>query len=195
MNSSEKIEILKSRIEEVLRPLIDRDYVLLELPYYENIGDILIWEGERHFLEKLPYRCLYKASLFSYDSNYVIPTDAIILLQGGGNFGDVWKRSQKFRLQIIEKYAKNRIIIFPQTVFYEDEAVFQEEARRMAEHKQLTICARDQQSFDLLQSRFQNEILLLPDMAFCISIDKLAKYKKREQNKILFLKIKRPTGG
>lgn len=149
MNSSEKIEILKSRIEEVLRPLIDRDYVLLELPYYENIGDILIWEGERHFLEKLPYRCLYKASLFSYDSNYVIPTDAIILLQGGGNFGDVWKRSQKFRLQIIEKYAKNRIIIFPQTVFYEDEAVFQEEARRMAEHKQLTICARDQQSFDL----------------------------------------------
>ena len=72
MNSSEKIEILKSRIEEVLRPLIDRDYVLLELPYYENIGDILIWEGERHFLEKLPYRCLYKASLFSYDSNYVI---------------------------------------------------------------------------------------------------------------------------
>ena len=57
MNSSEKIEILKSRIEEVLRPLIDRDYVLLELPYYENIGDILIWEGERHFLEKLPYRC------------------------------------------------------------------------------------------------------------------------------------------
>ena len=71
MNSSEKIEILKSRIEEVLRPLIDRDYVLLELPYYENIGDILIWEGERHFLEKLPYRCLYKASLFSYDSNYV----------------------------------------------------------------------------------------------------------------------------
>lgn len=190
MNSSEKIEILKSRIEEVLRPLIDRDYVLLELPYYENIGDILIWEGERHFLEKLPYRCLYKASLFSYDSNYVIPTDAIILLQGGGNFGDVWKRSQKFRLQIIEKYAKNRIIIFPQTVFYEDEAVFQEEARRMAEHKQLTICARDQQSFDLLQSRFQNEILLLPDMAFCISIDKLAKYKKREQNKILFLKRK-----
>ena len=54
----------------------------------------------------------------------------------------------------------------------------------MAEHKQLTICARDQQSFDLLQSRFQNEILLLPDMAFCISIDKLAKYKK--ENKIRF---------
>lgn len=190
MNLKEKIEILRVRIEDVLRPLINHDYVLLELPYYENIGDILIWEGERQFLEKLPYKCLYKASLFSYDSNYAIPPDAIILLQGGGNFGDVWKRSQRFRLQIIEKYVKNRIIIFPQTVFYEDDAVFQEEARRMAVHDHLTICARDQQSFDLLRSRFQNEVLLLPDMAFCISVDKLIRYKKKEQDKALFLKRK-----
>lgn len=190
MDSTKKIEILRSHIEDVLGPLIDHDYVLLEVPYYENIGDVLIWEGERHFLEKLPYKCLYEASLFSYDSSYVIPADVIILLQGGGNFGDIWKRSQKFRLQIIEKYPENKIIIFPQTVFYENKTILQEEARRMAIHKQLTICARDQQSFELLRSRFQNRILLLPDMAFCISIDKFVRCINKAQNKVLYLKRK-----
>lgn len=36
----EKILQLKGYIEEALLPLIDNDYVLWDLPYHNNIGDL-----------------------------------------------------------------------------------------------------------------------------------------------------------
>lgn len=53
MNFLEKKKQLRTIIEEKLTPLIDNDYVLYGLPYYNNIGDTLIWEGELEFLKKL----------------------------------------------------------------------------------------------------------------------------------------------
>ena len=41
-----KINKLRALIFEKLVPLIDNDYILVDLPYHSNIGDILIWEGE-----------------------------------------------------------------------------------------------------------------------------------------------------
>lgn len=49
MNGFEKTEKLRNIIFDQLSPLIDNDYVLWDLPYHENIGDTLIWEGERCF--------------------------------------------------------------------------------------------------------------------------------------------------
>lgn len=188
MTFDEKRLTLRSKIESTLIPLINSDYVLLELPYYCNIGDLLIWEGEKDFLAKIPYKCLYKASLFSYNKNYKIPSNAIILLQGGGNFGDLWERSQEFRLYIINKFPHNKIIIFPQTVFYANESKMHQDALLMSAHSNLTICARDMVSFDLLKANFKNDILLLPDMAFCINVETLLKYRVNYKNEILFVK-------
>jgi len=42
MNFRDKITQLKSLIAGALTPLIDHDYWYLELPYYTNIGDVLI---------------------------------------------------------------------------------------------------------------------------------------------------------
>ena len=41
-------------IKSSLIPLIPGDYILLDLPYYSNIGDILIWKGTEDFLKELP---------------------------------------------------------------------------------------------------------------------------------------------
>ena len=49
---------LRRKIEEELTPLIDSDYLFLDLPYYSNIGDALIWMGTEHFLEKISHKCL-----------------------------------------------------------------------------------------------------------------------------------------
>ena len=53
MNYQEKITDLRKKIKDKLSPLIDNDYVLLDLPYHKNIGDILIWAGEIEFLKTL----------------------------------------------------------------------------------------------------------------------------------------------
>ena len=46
--------------------------------------------------------------------------NTIILLQGGGNWGDLWDRHQKFRLKVIQKYKNHRIIILPQSIYYKE---------------------------------------------------------------------------
>lgn len=176
MDNLQKVDELRNLINSTLSPLIDNDYVLWDLPYHGNIGDILIWEGELSFLKSLKYKCLnYSNSLTCVFPE--LPDNIIILLHGGGNFGDVWREAQDFRLRVIEKYSKNRIIIFPQTVFYSHSNLINLDAANFALHDKLTICARDRKSFDLLKKYFSNNILLLPDMAFCISEDYLKSHR------------------
>ena len=86
---SEKIAELKNLIVNTLTPLIDNDYVLLELPYYSNVGDLLIWKGEEDFLKKIPHKCLFRSSFHKFKFP-VLSRNTVILLQGGGNWGDVW---------------------------------------------------------------------------------------------------------
>lgn len=187
MKATEKISQLKKIIAELLTPLINSDYVLLDVPYYTNIGDTLIWEGTRQLLKTLPYKCLYTASVETYKYR-PLPKDTVILLQGGGNFGDLWRRHQEFRQDVIKAYPNNRIIILPQTVFYNDNSVFAEDAKNLNSHKDLHICARDTRSHDYLKKTLTCNLLLVPDMAFCISQKTLDRYKQKETDKALFLK-------
>lgn len=188
MNFHEKIEELKSIIHQQLAPLIDNDYVLYEVPYYNNIGDLLIWEGELHFLKSLPYSMLASHSRFTYKTCNKITSDTIILLQGGGNFGDIWRPCQDFRLKIIEQYPDNKIIIFPQTVYYNNPELMKADAEMMGRHKNLTICARDKVSYELLKKHFTNNVLLVPDMAFCINPAQLTRYMKQARDISLIVK-------
>ncbi len=188
----EKITELRTLITNTLTPLIDNDYVLLELPYYNNVGDLLIWKGEETFLQSIPHKCLMRSSFhkFSFPN---ITESTIILLQGGGNWGDVWsgnKTPHGFRRQIVQHYPKNKIIVFPQTVYYNNALDFSADAELFGKCKNLTICARDKVSYQLLKSQFTNTILLLPDMAFCIK-DDFFSFNQREEKKERILYLKR----
>ena len=186
MSNHIQISKLRKIIEEAITPLINDDYTLLDVPMYNNIGDSLIYEGELAFLKGLPYKKLFAASRkFTYLNR--IPKKGIILLQGGGNFGDLWRVFQDFRLSIIKARPEQRIILFPQTVFYENEATLISDAAIFNAHPDLTICARDEPSYRILKKYFyNNRILLVPDMAFCLD---LTKYISQEKTgKALLLK-------
>lgn len=189
MTCEEKIWELRQIIEEQLTPLINNDYVLYDLPYYSNIGDLLIWEGELSFLKGLPFKMLEYGSAFTSNLKRKIKKDTIILLQGGGNFGDIWD-IHEFKRKVIRNYPENRIIIFPQTVFYQKNENMLRDIELMSRHPYLTICARDIHSFEVLKKNFKNTILLVPDMAFCIPYENLQKYLQPTQNKTLYVKRK-----
>lgn len=183
-----KIE-LENIIYNKLSPLIDNDYVLYEVPFYNNVGDLLIWEGENQFLKSVKYKMVDCCSICTYKENKNLSSDIIILLQGGGNFGDLWRMHQEFRLKIIQKYPNNKIIIFPQTVYYQNHETMLRDAEIMKQHKNLTICARDMVSYNLLKKYFNNNILLMPDMAFCIPPKQLlSQISHNQTNKTLYLK-------
>jgi pyruvyl transferase EpsO len=173
MRPSDKIHQLQSLIEQTLSPLIDNDYVLLDVPYYNNIGDVLIWEGTRDWLSHLPFKCLQTSSKESFDFPQ-LAKEVIILLLGGGNFGDLYRQHQLFRQSVIKAYPDNKIIILPQTVFYTSWYTFKQDAAILRNHHRLTVCARDKHSYNLLKLfKASSDIRLVPDMAFCINIDKI----------------------
>lgn len=184
MTSKEKINQLQTIIINNLTLLINHDYWLLEVPYYPNVGDALIWQGELDFLKRLPYRC---KGMSSYETPIpqTIGKNDIILLQGGGNFGDLWEHPQSYRNKVIEKYPNNKVIILPQSVFWQDEHNMFACADFMAKHMNVTICARDKYSYELLQKNFKNNIILLPDMAFCIDTRKWDYHKVTKQALLL----------
>lgn len=184
MNSIETKDFLSQKIENKLKPLIISDYVLWDLPYHINMGDILIWEGELDFLESIPFRMLDYGS--AHTVKYPeLDEDVVILLHGGGNFGDIYRSSQQFRNKVIKAYPNNRIIVLPQSIHYNDKGNLKADMSLFQQHKDLYVCVRDRFSFETL-AKFLDEkkLMLLPDMAFCIKSSKLL---PRDSNKTLFM--------
>ena len=184
--NKDKINNLKLLIEKELKPLINGDYALIDVPNYRNIGDNLIWKGELDFLKTIPHRNLYSANMSTYWHRNM-PKNAIILLQGGGNFGDIYTNSQLLRLDIIQQFPNNKIIIFPQTIFYQNEETLKKESKIFNAHKNLFICARDSESYKRI-TKYVNDkkIRLLPDMAFCI--DLTSYHEHSTKNRLLHMK-------
>jgi len=169
-----ELKDLKAEIHRQIEGLMDKNCVLLNTPDHINIGDQLIWQGEMDFLKSLNIFPSYITSHFYFDWRSFSP-ETLILLHGGGNFGDVWEGHQDFRIKIINTYKKNRILIFPQSVQYGDEEKIIKDAEKFAVHDNVTICARDLHSYELLSKYFKNKILLVPDMAFCMNMKPILK--------------------
>jgi pyruvyl transferase EpsO len=190
MTFKNKINQLNNHIMDILKPYINNNFVLFDLPYHTNIGDVLIWEGEVQFLEQFKdYKLLYSCN--SITCRYPdLSENTIIFLHGGGNFGDIWRDTHKFKEKVINRYPNNKIIIFPQTVWYNNKNLLLYDAEIFSKHKNLIICARDNRSYKILNNYFStNTILLVPDMAFCISTDRLKQYQhESKDNKILLLR-------
>lgn len=163
----DKTEELRKIINRKLLPLIDNDYVYLDLPYHNNLGDILIWEGTLQFLKQSTHRCLYASDLFGYRKPK-ISEDTVILMHGGGNWGDLWPIHHDFRKQVIAEFPDNRVIVLPQSVHYEEEDNIKKDICFFKRYPNVVICTRDRVSYDILAHNLCNEILLVPDMAFHI---------------------------
>lgn len=184
MDYTEKIISLRHIINEKLLSLIDNDYIYLNLPYYTNIGDLLIWDGTLRFLKQTHHKCLYSTDIYNFRKK-PLEKNVIILLQGGGNWGDLWIDHHLFRKQIIEMYPDNKVIIFPQTVYYQDKNNLKADIEFFNKYPNVTICTRDNKSYQLMNENFKNNpILLVPDMAFFIDV----KYHPEKTSRILFAK-------
>lgn len=183
MTLSEKINCLSEVIKAELTPVIDRDYWLLEVPYYANVGDALIWQGELDYLSSI---CHKSKGMFSSSSRRVplLSKGDLVLFQGGGNFGDLWHEPQEYRKRIMSENPSCKYVIFPQTVHYVDSCNLERDADFFSRYD-CTICARDLRSMDVLARNFKNKVLLVPDMAFCIDMSRWNRRYKAENPLVL----------
>lgn len=188
MNFQEKIQQLRAEIKRQLEPLIGEKCILTDLPYHDNLGDVLIWQGELDFLRDINRKPESTSSSETF-LFHTISDHTTILLHGGGNFGDLYRNFQEFRIKVVSHYTGNRIVMFPQSVWYEDESLIEKDAKIFAAHKNLYLCARDRWSYEFMKKHFSaNNILLVPDMAFCIDESLLVRYRNKCTSKKLYFK-------
>jgi len=163
-----QIAIYQKTLQETLNRLITNDYILIGLPNHGNVGDSLIWQAT---LDILSHKCLHE---FHY-SDYKKPSigdDVVIVIHGGGDFGDVWRQEQQLRHRVLEDFPNHKIVQLPQSVYFQDEVFLQEDIKRFANHKgDVTICLRDQSSYNFITTHYKNcKAYLLPDMAFSLKV-------------------------
>lgn len=169
MKIDKTTEELRRVIHSTLTPIINNDVILLDCPYHINIGDTLIWQGELDYLDSIHRNPIAQHSHDTFNF-YPLSAHTVICLHGGGNFGDLYREAQEFRKQVIRKYPNNRIVLFPQSVWYEDKSLIEEDSKLFSKHTNLFLCARDNDSYEFMKQHFPlNTVLLVPDMAFYIN--------------------------
>lgn len=165
----EQLKMHYALIKKYLSPIIAYKNVMhLDIPCHSNIGDLLIDLGTEKFINDCNATCLERYSAFDINclKNNQVDPSTVLLLHGGGNFGDLYTIHQQLRLEIIHQYPDNPIIILPQSVHYQDISGLVNDSRILNTHKNLTVCLRDQPSYDLMKAHVDTDkLLLLPDMA------------------------------
>ena len=163
--------------------------ILTGTPEYNNVGDSLLTMailkmysdllggckiieltiGEYYRYKKQIKRCTLRHDVFTY--------------QPGGNMGNVWQIEENCRRDVIESFPKNKIILLPQTIHYEENKNGQAELKKSKEiysaHKNLTVAARERISYELMKKYYpNNKIILTPDAALYLD----AYHSEKERN-------------
>ncbi|GHV18271.1 hypothetical protein FACS18949_11690 [Clostridia bacterium] len=161
-------------IAQISRLLSAKNVFLVGTPEYGNIGDSAITLGTYAFIRKyLADYGLFEISGSKSDERYNIMRTAIsagdlILLQGGGNLGDMYLAEENIRRRVISDFSNNKIIILPQTIHFNDvpgdELTISKTIYNA--HKDLTIFTRGEFSLNFAKEHFYNvKSFLYVDMA------------------------------
>lgn len=161
------LEKLRGETRGLLREVLGsggRDVVFLDAPTYRNFGDSLIWEGSLRYLRELGFKVRYTADIrrFRDEDLRKVPGDAIIVLEGGGNLGDLWPTCEEFRQHIVKTYPQRRIVIMPQSIHFEDSEALERSAAGYRRGENLTVLLRESRSIEIAREHFRDV-----DVRFC----------------------------
>lgn len=148
---------------------------LLDFPNYGNVGDSAIWIGQRTLLQNLDSHVAYAGSIATFDPAALqrrIGANGTILLQGGGNFGDLWPRHQRFREMIADRYPAARIVQLPQSLFFADQGAADQTQSIFAQHAAFHLFYRDGATDDLADRISGGRATRCPDSALALGLER-----------------------
>lgn len=153
---------------------------LIGTPGHGNVGDLAIALAEIKFIkDNFPLHAIVDIPdpLFTQYVNKIkryISHEDIIILHGGGNLGVQYLEPEYQRRIIMENFPNNKIILFPQTLYFEKSDFGNDELEKTRRiynsHKNLTLISREQLSYRLMKETFQsNNVILTPDIVFYLN--------------------------
>lgn len=166
-------------LKRLQKPHSKGRFILMATPEHGNLGDHAIAEAEYHFLsDYFPEMqvCEVTGNCFRLIKKEIIKRihhEDILIISGGGFLGSLWMNEEELVREIIKSFHENKIVIFPQTIFFERSENGQEQFRRSRDifsgHKSLLMSVRDKASMNiaeqLLGETLAPPILFAPDMA------------------------------
>ncbi|WP_027216035.1 polysaccharide pyruvyl transferase family protein [Butyrivibrio fibrisolvens] len=156
---------------------------MLNTPDHGNLGDHAIaLAEERFFKDRLPDIRYKEVTGDYYRKNHkllkmIVPKRIVLGISGGGYIGDVWMEEEELVRNVISSFPKNKIIIFPQTVYYHDDDNGRKEwectKRIIQTHgDSLIFCLRDKRSYDFIKNNIpeMKNIFYYPDMVLSLDV-------------------------
>lgn len=177
-------------------------FVVFNSPDYPNLGDHAISYATRNFLEgnlnevygadcinAFEGREVIEIACEQYVKEYMkiknsVTKDDVLIIAGGGYMGSLWLRMEDIVKHIVRQYPDNKIIVFPQTMYFSASRLGAWERESLKSifnsHKDITFIAREENSFNTAKEIFNDnvKIYMLPDMAFAIDYE--SRNKKAE---------------
>lgn len=155
-----------------------RRILLIGTPNHGNLGDHAIAMASMQLLQSaFPDTPILDITMPAWlvmndkNKSYIDKND-ILVVCGGGWFGTLWPDNELTVRNIVASYPNNQLVIFPQTVYYEDDESGRKELEKARDiysnHAHLLFCLREKASYDFvlehgLAGRLEN-CLLAPDM-------------------------------
>lgn len=146
--------------------------VMFNSPVYENLGDQAIFLAEEEYCNAngiKVFDCAGADRLIPLYSK-LTPKNCLVLISGGGNMGELWMAEELKIRKIIRKFRKNRIVVFPQTVYWnmdteEGRKCFEESKACYGSHPDLTVFVREKISLEFMKANMPEvKTCLVPDM-------------------------------
>lgn len=144
---------------------------LLGTPIHGNLGDLAILYSEiKFFKEKFGVKVIEVESFLlqtKFKEIKKIIGEEKIFVHGGGFLGTTWPEEENNFRTIIEGFKENRIIVFPQTIYFapNQEEVEKKSIQIYSSHKKITFFCREIYSFNYIKTKLPDcDSYLVPDI-------------------------------
>lgn len=163
---------------------------MLNVPLHGNLGDQALAYAEKLFFQtEFPEYKYIEVNgsdinvLFLKMLKKLIRRRDLVCIQAGGYLGTLWIYEEYRVRKILESLKEKNIIIFPQTIFYGDSKKdldeYKTSIRIYNACSNLTLCAREKKSYEIMKKAYKNcNVLLVPDMVTYLPSANYAKERK-----------------
>ena len=162
---------IRNQIRAALDPVIaeGEQVGLLNFPNHRNAGDSALWLAAEDLISTRPASVSYRCAWNTFDRSSFerqVPTGPIVL-NAGGNFGDLYPGGQQaLREHVLRTMTHRAIIQLPQSIHFVDVANRDRMARLIATHGRTTILCRDEVSVEIARRHFDAPVAFCPDLVF-----------------------------
>ena len=171
----------------------EKNKILLTMvPVHGNIGDQFIKLAEYNFFQKyIKDRTIdvVSGALLTSKNSWILhffkKYYSLVIIHGGGFLGTLWPYEEKNFRSIIKVFHNKRIIIFPQTVFYDDENELNIARKIYRKCKNMSVFIRDESinfTREKLLAGLNIPVFNVPDIVLSLNYSE----HSTEQNGLLF---------